>query len=95
MRSWLAESPSEGKTYLLFECPACASPHGVVVKGPKEPVWGWNGSLDAPTLTPSVCCRWGSQLEFVCHFHVTDGTIAYCGDCTHSTRGVHPLPLVE
>lgn len=39
-----------------FECPGCKSAHRVVIEGP-EP-WGWNGSEERPTFTPSVLCTW-------------------------------------
>jgi hypothetical protein len=27
------------------------------VRGENHPVWGWNGSVDAPTFTPSILIR--------------------------------------
>ena len=40
-----------------FHCPGCDGGHQVPVKGSKA--WGWNGSLSAPTLTPSILIRTG------------------------------------
>lgn len=37
-----------------FECPGCEMGHAVNVAPGHGPVWGWNGSLDRPTFTPSV-----------------------------------------
>ena len=45
---------------LLFFCPGCQCGHGVRVEGP-HPVWGWNGSMDAPTFTPSIVAS-GTEL---------------------------------
>jgi len=41
---------------LLFWCPGCDEPHGIGVRdsGRPRPVWDWNGSLEAPTATPSI-----------------------------------------
>lgn len=38
-----------------FRCPGCRDVHGVVVESPTG--WGWNGSLEKPTFTPSVLMR--------------------------------------
>jgi hypothetical protein len=43
---------------LAFCCPGCEECHGVSVSG-DHPVWGWNGSVDAPTFTPSILVRSG------------------------------------
>jgi hypothetical protein len=48
---------SDGK--LLFHCPGCECSHGVSVDGQGRPVWGWNGSAEAPTFTPSILIRSG------------------------------------
>jgi len=41
---------------LVFQCPACGNCHNVLVEGATRPGprWGWNGSMDAPTFTPSI-----------------------------------------
>lgn len=41
---------------LLFWCPGCDGAHGITVnRGQAEgPKWGWNGSIDKPTFTPSI-----------------------------------------
>lgn len=43
---------------MVFHCPGCEGGHAVRVAG-DHPVWGWNGSLDAPTFTPSILLRSG------------------------------------
>lgn len=42
-----------GQKIAMFFCPACDTHHGPHVTGP-SPVWGWNGSVDRPTFTPSI-----------------------------------------
>lgn len=46
---------------LAFRCPGCGHEH-VVSIGPGD-TWGWNGSLEAPTLTPSVLVRSGHYVD--------------------------------
>ena len=41
----------------VFHCPGCQCGHAVYVDGSGRPVWGWNGSLEAPTFTPSLNVR--------------------------------------
>lgn len=41
-----------------FWCPGCDEVHGITTEG--QIVWGWNGSVDLPTFTPSVLIR-GNQ----------------------------------
>lgn len=92
--------------HLLFECPGCGGEmHGPLVeaqdgRGP----WAWNGSLERPTLSPSVLVRWtrcdaetGLAIEeVVCHSFVRDGRIEYLGDCTHELAGrTVELPELE
>ena len=70
-------TPPEGEVAVLrFSCP-CGC--GYVVSVPVKPgysnqVWNWNGSLEKPTLTPSIQklsgCRW--------HGHLTDGVFIPC-----------------
>jgi len=45
---------------VLFWCPGCRSAHQVRVDPAFGSAWGFNGSGDAPTFTPSVLVR-GTQ----------------------------------
>ena len=79
---------------LLFWCPGCDGAHRVMVGEGGGPRWGWNGSADRPTFTPSVLVTYnGSDAGqdgapyAVCHSFVTDGRIAFLGDCTHALAG--------
>lgn len=39
---------------LLFWCPGCNSSHQIAHGEGPGPRWGWNGSAETPTFTPSV-----------------------------------------
>ena len=75
-----------------FHCPGCQCSHGVYVDkpGPNRPVWGWNGSLDTPTFTPSVRVQWAfgdERKQACCHSYVRDGRIQFLIDSTHALAG--------
>lgn len=40
------------QTHYWFHCPGCECAHAFSV-----PRWNWNGSMDAPTFTPSLLCN--------------------------------------
>ena len=40
---------------LLFWCPGCDEAHGIPVDGSRG--WTWDGSLDSPTVSPSILVR--------------------------------------
>lgn len=88
---------SEG-TY-LFRCPGCKSLHVIYTDGapPQYPHWAFNGSLEAPTFSPSLLVRWNELSgEKVCHSFITDGNIQFLNDCTHPLAGkTVPLPDYE
>ncbi len=80
--------------HLRYWCPACDSMHGICIEGP-EPRWSWNGSLDAPTLTPSVLSylpRPDGSRETLCHHFLTDGRVVVCGDSPKHPNESLPLP---
>jgi len=94
----------DGSPYgISFECPACGDRHVVPTHGPKA--WSYNGSLERPTLTPSILVRWRASdpddpaavaRESVCHSFVSDGRIQFLGDCTHDKAGqTVDLPEIE
>ena len=78
----------------MFFCPGCKCYHYVIVKAGNlpSPVWGWNGSMDKPTFTPSIRVSCGSPEGSVCHSFVRDGSIQYLDDCTHALKG-QTVPL--
>lgn len=67
----------------------------VQVKGTREgtPCWTWNGSLDAPTLKPSILTTFdgidadGCAKRVLCHSFVNDGMVQFLSDCTHALAG--------
>ena len=86
----VTEGLKQGKHWAwIFECPGCGSNHFA------DDRWKFNGDIEHPSFTPSirVSHRSPEGKEHVCHFHVTNGAIAYCNDCTHELRGkTVPLP---
>lgn len=84
---------------LWLECPGCDMPHIVNVDANAPIRWEWNGSLEKPTLSPSILVQydWGeNREEHVCHSFVVDGVWQYLGDCTHKLANTHvELPEVE
>lgn len=84
---------------VLFYCPGCKYLHAARVRqGNEHPSWEWNGSLEAPTLSPSVLNRTGRAVDpsfqpepgdppEICHIFVTDGQIQFLADCTHDLAG--------
>lgn len=85
-----------GNDCLWFWCPGCEGYHMIPVsvgerKHPgtlhPEKTWLWNGSLEKPTISPSV------NDPGVCHFFIRDGVVSYCADSKHSYAGKkYPLP---
>lgn len=65
---------------MAFHCPGCGCSHVVRVEGPGA--WGWNGSMDRPTFTPSVLVTPNR-----CHLFVRDGRIEFLRDCHHALAG--------
>ena len=65
------------------------------------PNWTWNGSVDAPTVKPSILtrgagriCRDCQYVEQVCHSWVNDGKVQFLDDCTHEFAGM-TMDLLE
>lgn len=69
-----------GKMY-GFQCPGCKYGHHVTT-----PRWTWNGSLEAPTFTPSILVN-GNTPSARCHSFVKDGKIQFLNDCFHELKG--------
>lgn len=59
----------------------------------KNPNWVWNGSLEKPTLEPSILTRYDDK---ICHSFLRDGVFQFLGDCTHELAGqMVPIPELE
>lgn len=73
---------SAEETVHAFRCPGCDDSHEIRTRGPHA--WGWNGSLDRPTLRPSILVHSHGTLDDAgkyaktprCHSFVTGGRIA-------------------
>lgn len=90
-----------GTDYVSFDCPGCAEKHTLPITGPRK--WCFNGSVEYPTLTPSILCKYHAfnektdqydKIESVCHSFVTDGQIQFLIDCSHALKGQR-VPLQE
>lgn len=46
---------------LVFHCPGCKHGHQISVNGPNA--WSWNGSLTAPTFSPSILIQSGHYIR--------------------------------
>jgi len=55
-----AKRPDNGISFL---CPGCGHTHAVRTDKTGTPTWHWNGSLEAPTLSPSLRVRSGHHAE--------------------------------
>lgn len=50
--------------------------------------WTWNGSVDSPTLKPSILTRTSDgDKQIICHTFVNDGMVQFLSDCTHEFAG--------
>lgn len=87
-----AEAPiwqDKGSRQLWFVCKACKSPHSVNVAladGEQRPLWGWDGNLENPSITPSVRCWTNGPRgtpegdNRTCHFNLEAGVQVFHGD---------------
>lgn len=69
-----------------FHCPGCGHDHCFKVGGPPDQNWGWNGSMNNPTFTPSLLVN-RDMPQHRCHSYVTAGKIIFLADCWHGLRG--------
>lgn len=72
----------------------------VMIGGRREgtPNWTWNGSVDLPTVKPSILTRGSTGktdddgkrtiTDHVCHSFVNDGKVQFLSDCTHEFAGM-------
>lgn len=88
-----------GRDEIVWWCPGCKCIHVVPTATPNERghMWGWNGSLTSPTLSPSVKMTWpardGSGKTGCCHLFIRSGRIEFCSDCTHGLSG-QTVPMI-
>lgn len=75
-----------GKKGIHFWCPGCDTVHGIVT----DPSgWSWNGSVESPTIAPSILANAGAfnPNAPICHSYVTAGRIQFLSDSTHALSG--------
>ncbi len=78
------------KNRVYWYCPGCKAAHCVEIDR-----WSWNGSMDCPTLEPSILNYYrhpdtGEQVT-TCHCFVRNGHIEFCTDCPHPLAGTTVL----
>lgn len=89
--------------YLFYWCEACGWSHSVPVNakgGNVKNSWNMKGTEECPTLSPSVRHYYThpetKQMITICHYHIKNGNIEYCGDCPHKFAGktvpLKPIP---
>lgn len=92
IRRWHGYKGDEDPLGWAHWCPACEEAHVFAVDRAfaNGACWTFNGNLDEPSFQPSMRIRVGPR---VCHYFLTKGQLAFCGDCTHALRGqTVPLP---
>lgn len=69
-----------------FHCPGCDDYHQIRTG---ENGWTWDGSIDAPTFSPSVLVQGpiGEVADGRCHSFVRAGRIEFLTDSTHALAG--------
>lgn len=83
-----------------FWCPGCDMQHMVNVIGEDgsaaSVTWDWDGSVEAPTFSPSILLTGGSK-DVRCHSFIRSGRWEFLGDCSHSLAGqtVDMVPLPD
>lgn len=83
----------DGRDALYWQCQGCEMPHRTPVDADG---WTWNGSMDRPTLSPSVLVRFTRHdAAVVCHSFVREGVVEFLGDCTHALAGQRVAMLPE
>ena len=74
------DEPDEGGLHLL-----------PVNSTTKTPSWTWDGSLDRPTLSPSILTTYSADRR--CHSFLSGGFWDFLADCTHVLAGqTVPMP---
>ena len=81
----------EGPGIFALYCPGCKHRHVIYTEGSESKLkWGWNGSMDKPTFTPSLLVygpHGDPPVETRCHSFIRDGSWHYLADCTHELAG--------
>lgn len=81
--SWTKCEPAQA-THLKFNIPGPTGELCLPVNGARG--WQWNGSVDAPTLQPSILSTRAHE-GLRCHSFLTNGTVQFLDDTTHEFKG--------
>lgn len=97
LRPWRGEDaggqPCTG-TMLMLWCPGCEDQHAPEVVNQAITHWGFNGSVTAPTIDPSLLVHvFGEADPRKCHSMLIDGVWQFLDDTYHELRGQR-VPLV-
>lgn len=90
----------DGVNYLSFTPEGMKFPTTipVITKGNRDKAnaWTWNGSLDKPTVRPSVRTKYANSEGVMTeiHYWLNDGICDCLGDCKDGNAG-KKLPLLE
>ena len=81
-----------GEVQVMFHCPGCGGTHAYWLAHPPpktQPIWEFDGNIQAPSWTPSLRIQSMSRKEkpYICHLYVRNGQIEYLSDCTHELAG--------
>jgi len=76
--------------YIIYHCVGCNQKHLIPVL-PKTAIdqpspWQWNGSLEKPTLSPSILQHPAGDIPR-CHHYLKEGKIQFLSDCDHEYAG--------
>lgn len=79
-----------GYQKLMWRCAGCGDVHAVHAKDRGEPIagepsWAWDGSMTAPTFSPSI--RKDGGEGGLCHSFVRAGVVQFLPDCQHALAG--------
>ena len=83
----LKKGKEKGDYDYIFFCPGCNAEHGFWIVG--NTVWGFNGNMDKPTVSPSILHKVPlfDNTMHICHSYIIGGMIEYLSDCTHKLAG--------
>jgi hypothetical protein len=86
--------PVEEATHITLRFPGPTGRLTLPIKPPHG--WEWNGSVESPTLKPSVLTTM-EHLGRRCHSYVTEGKVNFLDDCSHEFKGqtVELLDLLD
>lgn len=87
-KNYVECSPEEAThLHLYFPGPTELITLPVQIKGTRKGTdnWTWNGSIENPTLRPSVLCNKNTPRR--CHSWVTDGVVNFLEDTRHDMAG--------